>query len=185
MKKFISTKGVRMNPFADLLNDTVFVEHDGERTGPYKTAIGNKKGLSASIFDDSLDVEEGWKLIRPLPNGKEESYTILETNYSPGLHGIPPSWTLKLRKDSSLLNKRPVQKSTTINISNSQGIQVGDYNTQSIEVGLQELINKINDSEVSVPEKEEAKNILMQLMGNPVVAGVLGGATSGILGLLA
>ena len=174
-----------MNPFASLQNDTVYIENgDGERSVSYKTAIGSKGGLSATIFEKSLDVEEGWKLIRALPNGKEESYTILETNYNAGLHSIPASWKLKLKKDSSLIHKSPVQKNTTINISNSQGIQVGDHNVQNIETGLKELVEQINSSSVNDSEKQEAKSALRQLMDNPVVAGVLGGATSGILALL-
>ena len=175
-----------MNPFASLQNDTVYIENgSGERSIAYKTAIGSKGGLSATIFERSLDVEEGWKLIRALPNGKEESYTIQETNYSAGLHTIPASWKLKLKKDSSLLNKPPLHKNTTINISNSQGIQVGDHNTQNIESGLKELIEQINSSAVNDSDKQEAKGALKQLMDNSVVAGVLGGATSGILALLA
>jgi hypothetical protein len=83
-----------------------------------------------------------------------------------------------------LLNRSPAPKSTIINISNSQGIQVGDHNTQNIEIGLNELVEKINSSDVSEVEKLEAKSGLRKLMENPVVAGVLGGATSGILALL-
>jgi len=174
-----------MNPFASLQNDTVYIESsNGERSVAYKTAIGSKGGLSATIFEKALDVEEGWKLMRALPNGKEESYTILETNYNAGLHSIPASWKLKLKKDSSLLNKPPVHKNTTINISNSQGIQVGDHNTQNIETGLKELVEQINSSDINDSEKQEAKSALRKLMDNPVVAGVLGGATSGILALL-
>jgi len=175
-----------MNPFSSLLNDTVFIQaQDGTKSGPYKTAIGSKGGLSASIFENTLDVEEGWKLIRPLPSGKEEAYTILEANYSPGLHGIPPHWTLKLRKDSSLVTapQKPNQ-STTINISNSQGIQIGDHNTQHIANSLIGLIEKIEASEAPAHEKAEAKSLLYELLCNPVVAAVLGGATSGVLGLL-
>nr|ELA9417331.1 hypothetical protein [Vibrio parahaemolyticus] len=175
-----------MNPFARLQNDTVYIENNvGERSAPYKTAIGSKGGLSATIFDKNVNVEEGWKLIRDLPNNKEESYTIVEVNFSAGLHSIPASWKLKLRKDSSLLQeKKPVTRNTTINISNSQGIQVGDNNTQTIELGFQELIEKIENSEVSDFEKSEAKGALKALMENPVVAGVLGGAASGIFSLL-
>ena len=174
-----------MNPFASLQNDTVYIENtSGERSVSYKTAIGSKNGLSATIFEKSLDVEEGWKLIRILPNNKEESYTILETNYNPGLHTIPPSWKLKLKKDSSLLNKSSILKNTTINISNSQGIQVVDHNIQNIEAGLKELIEQVNTSDVNESEKKEAKSSLRQLMENPVVAGILGGATSGVLALL-
>lgn len=174
-----------MNPFAQLQNDTVYIEKaDGSRSDSYKTAIGSKNGLSATIFEASLDVEEGWKIIRPLPNGKEESYTILEANYRPGLHSIPPHWSLKLKKDTSMLNKPNVPRSTTININNSEGIQIGDHNVQHIEKSLVGLIEKIESSNVPESEKTEAKGMLRQLMLNPTVAGILGGATSGLLALL-
>jgi len=174
-----------MNPFARLQNDTVYIEKDdGLRSDPYKTVIGSKKGLSAIIFEAELDVEEGWKLIRPLPNGKEESYTILEANYSPGLHSIQPHWKLKLKKDTSMLNKPSAPKSTTININNSEGIQIGDHNIQHIEKSIAGLIEKIDSSDASETAKAEAKGTLKQLMLNPTVAGILGGATSGLLALL-
>ncbi|MCH7612578.1 MAG: hypothetical protein IIB95_03980 [Candidatus Marinimicrobia bacterium] len=101
------------------MNDTVFViTSDGENNSSYKTAISNK-GV-ATIFDETLDVEEGYKLIRLLPNGKEDVYTILEANYSPDLKSNPPHYSLKIRKDSSLLHKQPKEKATNINISSSQ-----------------------------------------------------------------
>ena len=90
------------SPFDKLMNDTVFIiNNESERNGPYKTAISNKG--EATIFDKTIDVEEGYKLARPLPNGKEDIFTILEANYSLGLHSIPPHYSLKMRKDSSLL----------------------------------------------------------------------------------
>lgn len=169
-----------------LLNDTVYVEKpDGRRTGPFKAAIGNgRNGGTASIFDENLDVEEGCKLIRSLPNGKNESYTILETHYSPGNGLIPKSWKLKLKKDGSLINRQTVSRSTTVNISNSQGIQVGDHNSQNIEIGLKELIQSVSGLDIPPQEKEQASSLIKQLVNNPTIAGVLGGATSGLLSLL-
>ena len=174
-----------MNPFASLQNDTVYVENKaGTRSAPYKTAIGSKNGLSATIFEATLDVEEGWKLIRPLPNGKEELFIILEANYSPGLHSIPSHWTLKLRKENSLINKPEPTQATTINITNSQGIQIGDHNVQHIASSLIGLVEKIESANVTAPEKDEAKGLLLQLMSNPLVKTVLGSAISGVLALL-
>jgi len=172
-----------VNPFASLQNDTVFIEKPtGERSQPYKTAIGSKNGFSASIFDENLDVEEGWKLIRPLPNKKEETFTILEANYSPGLHAIPSHWTLKLRKEASLAtgSKSP----TTINISNSSGIQIGDHNVQHIANSLIGLVEKIEGLPASTKEKDEAKGLLRKVLENPTVAAVLGSATAGLLALV-
>jgi hypothetical protein len=176
-------KGNQMNPFARLQNDTVFIERaTGERSGPFKTAIGSKGGFSASIFEASLEAEEGWKLIRPLPNGKEELFTILEVNYSSGLSTIPPHWVLKLRKESSLAAApRPA---TTINIANSSGIQIGDHNIQHIANGFIGLIEKIEASNAPQEEKEEAKSLLRGVLENPTVAAVLGSATAGALAIL-
>ncbi|MEJ8853270.1 RIP homotypic interaction motif-containing protein [Variovorax robiniae] len=168
------------------MNDTVFLEsRDGSRAGPFKTAIGSKNGLSASIFQPTLDVEEGCKLIRPLPSGKEEFFTVLEANYSPGLHTIPAHWTLKLKKDGSMVdsNKSSLQN-TTINITNSQGIQIGDHNLQHIASSLIGLVEEIESCNATPPEKATAKGLLRDFMGNPVVAAVLGSATSGVLALL-
>lgn len=173
------------NPFDQLMNDTVFIETPSRlRSGPFKTAIGSKNGLSATIFDASLDVEEGFKLVRPLPSGKNELYTILEANYSPGLHTIPPHWVLKLQKDSSLVPQRTGPQNTTINIANSQGIQIGDHNVQHIASSLVGLVEKIEASDCPSQQKAEAKGLLRQLIENPVVAAVLGGAASGVVTLL-
>jgi len=174
-----------MNPFASLHNDTVYIVSDaGVRSAPYKTAIGSKNGLSCSIFEASLEIEEGWKLIRPLPSGKEEIFTVLEANYSPGLHSIPPHWTLKLQKDGSMINKPKAQQATTINISNSQGIQIGDHNVQHIANSLAGLIEKIESSSALPQDKAAAKGILRELVSNPVVAAVLGAATSALFAML-
>lgn len=172
-----------MNPFTSLQNDSVYIEKpSGERTGPYKTAVGSNGGFSASIFEATLDVEEGWRLIRPLPNGKEELFTILEANYSPGLSSIPPHWTLKLRKESSLASTS--RASTTINIANSTGIQIGDHNIQHIANSLVGLVEKIESSSTSEQEKTKAKGLLRSVLENPTVAAVLGSATAGVLDLL-
>ncbi|WP_434782426.1 RIP homotypic interaction motif-containing protein [Ferrovum myxofaciens] len=172
-----------MNPFASMQNDTIYIENSlAVRSGPYKTNIGSKNGFSATIFDASLDVEEGWKLIRPLPNGKNEQFTILEANYSPGLHGIPSHWTLKLHKESSLSSNQ--RSSTTINIANSSGIQIGDHNVQHIANSMIGLIAKIDASNAPPTEKAKAKNLLREVLENPTVAAVLGGTVTAALALL-
>ena len=111
-------------------------------------------------------------------------FTILETNYSPGLHTIPAHYSLKIKKDSSLLQKQSAPKSTTINISNSQGIQVGDHNIQNITNSIGELIQQIESSNTSPELKSEAKGKIKELITNPTVAAILGGATAGLLALL-
>lgn len=105
------------NPFDALMNDVVFiVDGNGDKSGPYKTAIA--KG-EATIFDAKLDVKEGYKLLQSLPNGKEDIFTILEANYNPSFHTIPAHYSLKIKKDSSLLNRQGSSQSTNIHISNT------------------------------------------------------------------
>lgn len=172
-----------MNPFKNLLNDTVFIQKPGgERSVPFKTAITYGREISASIFEGDLDVEEGWRLVRPLPNGKDEFFVIIDANYSQGLKTIPPHWTLKLTKESSFMAEKP--RGTTINISNSSGIQIGDHNVQHIANGIVGLIEKIEVSSTSDDEKKVAKGSIRAMLENPTIAAVMGSAVSGALALL-
>ena len=171
-----------MPPFRDLLNDTVFiVKRDGRKLGPYKSAVSSD---SITIMEKSIDVDEGDHVSRPIPNGKEELYLILSADYSQGLRSIPPSYTLKVRKTTALPTRPSEMKSTTININNSTGIQVGDYNTQQIQATFNELIQRIEQSSASPTEKAEAKGRLAAFLGHPTVSAVLGSAVGVILSAL-
>lgn len=174
------------NPFASMHTDTVHVKSpDGTQSGTYMTKIGAKNGYhAATVFDESFIGMEGWILSRELPNGREETYKIVEVNYSQGISGIPPHWNLKLHKDASLLHVAQAKQVPNITINNSQGIQIGDHNVQHIANSLAGLIEKIDDSTASPQEKDEAKGLISKLLESPVVASVLGGTVSGVLALL-
>ena len=171
-----------MNPFLDLMNDEFFViQKDNSKTGPYKTAFSKKKEIT--VFDENLDVEEDCQIIRILPNKKEEVYNIVEVSFTTGLHGIPSHYSLKLEKANSKA-KPKVDTTTTIHISNSHGFQVGDHNIQNITNSLNELIQRINSNDFDITEKNEAKKGVKNLLENPLVASILGGAVSGLLAML-
>lgn len=72
-------------------------------------------------------------------------------------------------------------KSTTININNSTGIQVGDYNTQHIQAIFNELVEKIDHSTASPAEKAEAKSRLAAFLEHPLITSLLGSAASAVL----
>lgn len=171
----------------EMMNDDVYFEPaGGARQGPFKTAFGSShKGIS--IFDESLDVVEGDKAIRRLPNGREEYYTITEVSFSSGLGGfggIPPHYILKLSKDSAI-RPAPVKSTTNnINIHGSQGIQIGDHNVQSLQLALGELVQRINDSDAPHEEREEAKNRLAAFLAHPLVSSVVGASLPAAIGLL-
>ena len=75
-------------------------------------------------------------------------------------------------------------KSTTINIHNSNGVQVGDYNTQHIQATFNELVQQIDRSAASPAEKAEAKSRLAAFLEHPLVTSLLGGAASAVLGAI-
>lgn len=172
-----------MSGLRRLMRDTVFiVKPDGSKIGPYQSAVTPD---SITIMERAIDVDEGDHVIRPIPSGKEEVYLVLSADYHPGLGSIPPSYTLRVRKTTAILSEHPMSKSTTINIHNSTGIQVGDYNTQHIQATFNELIQKIEQSSASPEEKAEAKGRLSAFLSHPVVAAVMGSAASALLGSLA
>ena len=63
-----------------------------------------------------------------------------------------------------------VNKNQTININGSSGFQVGDYNSQSITVGIEALLQQIDASSTTVEEKAEAKSLLRKLLEHPLVS---------------
>jgi hypothetical protein len=165
-----------MMDLRSLQRDKVFVEKaDGSRTGPHKATVSQN---TAVISDDQLDVTDGEKLIRPLPNGNEEVYLILNSEFSPGLASIPAHFNLTLRKTTAIQPSPP--KQTTVNIHNTSGIQVGDHNVLNIQNALNELVQRIDSSTAPPEQKAEAKGKLTALLQHPLVSAALGGIVSGV-----
>lgn len=165
-----------------LMKDRVIiVKPDGRRLGPYQASVSSG---SITIMEKAIDVDEGDHVARPIPSGKEELYLVLSADYSQGLHSIPPSYTLKVRKTTALSTRPAEMKSTTINIHNSNGIQVGDYNTQHLQATFNELIQRIEQSSASSAEKAEATSRLAAFLKHPLVVSVLGSAAGAVLGAI-
>jgi hypothetical protein len=176
-----STQKELMNPFSDVGKDEIIlVASDGQETGPFLCAFTPDK---VTVFQESLDVEEGGKVIRLLPNGKREPYTVLEVTFRRGFHNIPASYHLNIRKDASLI-EAPGQRTTNISISHSQGFQVGDHNIQQIVASLHTLISQIDAADAPPEEKREAKNRFRDFLAHPLVSAIVGGASGGLTGLL-
>lgn len=165
-----------------LQNSKMYIQSkNGSKTGPYRCAFSNNNVIT---FETSISVEEGDKILRSLPNGKEESFTVLETSYNDGLRNTKPFWKLVVRKDTSLKEKS-MRNTTSINIHNSQGIQVGDHNTQrNVANSFETLISIIEESNYSEQEKTEAKNKLKEFISHPLVSSILGSVVGNLMGLL-
>ncbi|WP_416406514.1 RIP homotypic interaction motif-containing protein [Paracidovorax citrulli] len=166
---------------SSLAKDAVeIIKADGARSAVYKAAVTAEKIL---IFDGTLDISEGDHVARKLPNGREELYLVLEANYSPGLQTIPANYTLKVRKTTAIA-REPARPSSSITIHNSTGIQIGDHNTQQIEIALKDLVAKIDQTALPASEKAEAKGRLAAFLAHPATVAVLGAAVTAGIGLL-
>ena len=74
--------------------------------------------------------------------------------------------------------------SVSINVANSQGVQIGSHNQQEIESSLITLVDQIDQAPGDVGQKKEAKARLARFLEHPLVVGVIGsGAAAAIGGL--
>lgn len=67
----------------------------------------------------------------------------------------------------------------SIGTLNGQQIQVGDNNTQTVNITLEQLAQALSKS-----TDPEAKGILKKLLENPTVSSVIGAGVSGLISLL-
>ena len=66
----------------------------------------------------------------------------------------------------------------TINIHSPNAVQIGDHNTQEITIAIQSLIEKIESSNGSDPEKAKAKSLLQEFLKHPLVSTIVGATIS-------
>ena len=68
-----------MNPFQSLPNEPAEVEKsDGRIAGPYKMIFS---GSTIIVPDENADIDEGDVLVRQLPGGKKERFTVTESTF--------------------------------------------------------------------------------------------------------
>jgi hypothetical protein len=79
---------------------------------------------------------------------------------------------------SALLAKeKPAESSSNYTIGaiyNHGPSQIGDHNTQNIEIVFKELVEKIDNADAPEVEKQEAKNRLQTFLEHPLVGTALG-----------
>jgi len=85
-------------------------------------------------------------------------------------------------EDSPIRMEFPVTQN--IHISHSQGIQVGNHNTQNLVSALEGLIKEIEASDSSSAEKAEAKGRLRTFLQHSLTAAIVGPAATKLLDLL-
>ncbi len=126
------------------------------------------------------DAYPGDEIVRTLPNGREEHYSVLRADFRQGFGGIPSGFDLALSKLQQIQPKNI--GSTTVNIHNSTAFQVGDYNVQNIQSALLSLERAIDSQDAPDNLKVDAKEKLRAFLRHPLVVAVLGGLAGGAAG---
>lgn len=150
---------------------------NGESLGPYKAMFA---GDTIIINDPKADVEEGDTILRQLPNGKDERSNVTSATYmSKGIgNQIGPHFQIKFNKGNAPVQHNPVQN---FHINNAQAVQIGDFNSQTIVNSFEALVQKIESSNSSQQEKDEAKTLLSKFLSHPAVAAILGAAAGSVI----
>lgn len=166
-----------MPPFDSFPKENARVEkQDGTVVGPYKSTFA---GNTIVVWDEKADIEEGDTVLRELPNGKDERSLITEAKFFQRMSSIQAHYQLKFTKGGMSKMQPP---SHTINIHGAQSVQIGDHNTQNIINSFQELKNKIESSDATPEQKEEARSLLAKFISHPLVTSLLGAAAGALLG---
>ena len=75
-----------------------------------------------------------------------------------------------------------MMKIGTVNTSGQT--QIGDHNTQHIEMTFQSLVQQIEASTFSDEEKIEAKSLLAKFLNHPITSSILGGVAGSLISSL-
>ena len=88
-----------MNLFRSLNRDRVtLVKKDGQRFEKLPASV-----QSGMILTDNpkIPIEDGDQFERNLPSGIVEVFTVVDSGFQQGLHGIPPHYQSKVRKNTA------------------------------------------------------------------------------------
>lgn len=157
--------------------DAFIIKPDGSRLGPYKATFA---GGTVIIDDKMADIDDGDQVMRLLPSGKEEIKHINQCNfYDTSIGGYGPHYQLKVKPVPS--TESYTVKHQTINVGSNSNVQIGDHNRMEFRENIQNLINTIEKSSASEPEKEEAKGLLKKFLEHPLVTTIAGSAAGAFL----
>jgi len=114
---------------------------------------------------------------------KKIDFKVIDMNTKPSLKvGTKHSTLLKLPCNNRAADlHKPIALSSVTNIGPVTGgqVQVGNQNTQTIKINIQDLVEK-----VAASNDQKAKSLFRKLLENGTVEGIIGGGISGLLKLL-
>ena len=159
---------------SDFPTDKVTIERkNGEHDGPFDASV---QGREIFVFSVAADLQEGEFVLRELPTGRVERFEIMDSNFVSD--GADSFFELKVRKAT---DPPPARPGPNINIGTAHGVQIGDYNTQTVVGALGALAAEIGAADVSDVEKDEAKSKLLAFLEHPLVQTIVGAAVGSIM----
>lgn len=174
-------RGLDVNPFADMEEDTVIVERAGREIGRHSCCFTQPR---LTIMGNNIDVAEGDKVFQLLPNGTRVEFEVEDVNYLSGLGGMDGCFALELSKVRARPKKPTGTTTNHITIHGSTGIQIGDHNVQHLQAAMKEVLAAIESAHASAKDKAEAKGLLSKFLEHPLVSAAVGAGLPAALGLV-
>lgn len=166
-----------------LAEDKIFIlKANGERSGPHKAAV-NSRSNRIEVFNNEIDAEVGDTVLRPTAPRREEVFTVVDVHYKSVTHGVFAPFELDVKRQGAPERARAGEVSNIYN-TNSQNVQIGDYNVQNVMGMLQGLVSEIDKADVPAEQKNEARRRLQELLTHPVVTSIMGGAAGSLIAKL-
>lgn len=165
------------------MNDTL--EVSGRTAKNYRFAFDpGKPDHSAALNSTSLSPDELISAIKVCLSRR----LIEQRTIGGGLSSISLTDEGQGRAISTKLGKdRSYELGAAMHIANltvNGPAQVGNYNSQEFNNCFQTLIQKIEASNTSPAEKEEAKNLLKKALEHPLTSAIVGGITGAVAGVV-
>ena len=117
-----------------------------------------------AAFDELVETE----LFEEVPSARAGSIPLALTRA-----GFDLIYGPDFQQSTSSLSKERVMTVQNFHFNAPANVQVGNHNTMQVIAVLDSLTKAIHASDASPAEKAEAKSSILQLVNNPVIAGIL------------
>ena len=139
-----------MSIFQSLKNDRVtLVKKDGQRFEHLPASV--QAGLIWT-FNPKIPIEDGDRFERQLPSGIVDVFTVLDSGFQQGLHGIPAHYESKVRKNTAESPPSPRPAAGPQVVYNLIGpntrinIQSSDSSTNVVNVESADLFDNLREA---------------------------------------
>lgn len=140
------------------------VKKDGSRTEGLTAVVQSHQ---ITVYDKSLDIEEGDRIERRLPTGRVESYLILDTGFNSGMGLVSEFYQMKVRKESAI-REEPDAPSVIYNVTgpNSRiNVNSSDSSINVADVNAAELFQRMREAAATLPDDGRRQMLVERIDG--------------------